>query len=122
MPIFEAEDSASHLEILLVLVGQRVVDLLDPPVGGDVVALRLRVEVHHDVLAARHRLHHPQQVQQRLVQIDLHRVFGICLLWLSSNSSNTENPFTTAGNYQTIKQQIPSIPDVPASVSCIGVD
>ena len=81
MPIFEAEDSASHLEILLVLVGQRVVDLLDPPVGGDVVALRLRVEVHHDVLAARHRLHHPQQVQQRLVQIDLRRGWFCDLLF-----------------------------------------
>ena len=82
MRIFESEDFA-HLEILLVLVWQGVVDLLDPPVGGDVVALRLRVEVHHDVLAARHRLHHPQQVQQRLVQINLRRerermIFVIC--------------------------------------------
>ena len=65
-------DSA-HLEILLVLVGQRAVDLLDPPVGGDVVALRLRVEVHDDVLAVRDGLHDAQEVEERLVQIDLRK-------------------------------------------------
>ena len=66
----------AYLEILLVLVRQRVVDLLDPPVRGDVVALRLRVEVNHHVLPVRHRLHHPKQVQQRLVQINLRKKSG----------------------------------------------
>ena len=80
-PILIKPLDASYFEILLVLVWQRVVDLLDPPVGGDVVALRLRVEVHHDVLAARHRLHHPQQVQQRLVQINLRRGWFCDLLF-----------------------------------------
>ena len=61
----------AHLEILLVLVGQRVVNLLDPPIGGNVVPLRLGVEVHDHVLAARDGLDDPQEVQQRLVQVDL---------------------------------------------------
>ena len=64
---------SAHLEILLVLVWQRVVDLLDPPVGGDVVALRLRVEVHHDVLAPSDGLDDPQEVEERLVQVDLQK-------------------------------------------------
>ena len=63
----------AHLEILLVLVGQGAVDLLDPPVGGDVVALRLRVEVHDDVLAVRDGLHDAQEVEERLVQVDLRK-------------------------------------------------
>ena len=61
----------AHLEILLVLVGQRVVNLLDPPIGRNVVPLRLGVEVHDHVLAARDGLDDPQEVQQRLVQVDL---------------------------------------------------